>query len=146
MARLVVIGREIVGHKKDAVAARAKLARLQAAYLDEAENLAKEVRATARAATARGASTKAAQGDIDFLDGVNLRLLGDMIDAFESAHDLDPSIPWLVPIATRRLLGKRTAGEGRTADGHAAVGAGRARGEPSAPEGTGATPENAAPK
>jgi hypothetical protein len=108
MKRLVVIGREILTHKKDPLALRAKLTRLTPSYLDGIDALADEVRSTGRAATGRAAAKKTSQGDIDFLDGVNLHLLSMIITAFEAAHDIDASIVRLVPIATRRALGKRT--------------------------------------
>ena len=44
------------------------------------------------------------QGALDAEDGANLLLLGHIVQVFEAAHDLDPTIPRLVPIATRRLL------------------------------------------
>lgn len=52
-----------------------------------------------------------AQGEIDFLDGVNLHLLSMVIAAFEAAHDVDGTIPRLTPIATRRALGKSRRGK-----------------------------------
>jgi len=100
--------REFLGHKKDSIATRAKLYRMteaRAVMLDEA---AKNVRETAIAADARSVA-KVRQLEIDFLDGVNLHVLGEVIHAFEGAHDMDASIPRLVPIATRRLLGKHGA-------------------------------------
>jgi hypothetical protein len=109
MKRLVVIGREILHHKKGPLALRAKAARLSSGYLDDIDALADEVKSTGRAATGRATSKKAAQGDVDFLDGVNLHLLSMIISAFEAAHDVDPSIPRLTPIATRRALGKSRA-------------------------------------
>lgn len=107
LTRLAKLGRELVGHKKDAIAERVKLARLQARHLDELDTLADDVKAAARAAAGRATAQKVSQGDVDYLDGVNLVLLGDIVSAFEAAHDLDGTIPRLVPISTRRLLGRR---------------------------------------
>lgn len=108
LSRLAKLGRELCGHKKGPLAARVKLARLSEKHLAAIDALAEEVKASARAAAGRATAQKTAQGDVDHLDGVNLALLGDIVSAFESAHDLDPTIPRLVPIATRRFLGKHT--------------------------------------
>jgi hypothetical protein len=35
-------------------------------------------------------------------------LLGHVIRAFDNAHDQDPTIPTLVPIATRRMFNRRS--------------------------------------
>ncbi|MFS8066898.1 MAG: hypothetical protein ACMG6S_11055 [Byssovorax sp.] len=97
--------REFLTHKKDTIATRAKLYRMteaRAVKLDEAALAAGE---TAAAAAARSVA-RVRQLEIDFLDGVNLHVLGEVIHAFEGAHDMDASIPRLVPIATRRLLAK----------------------------------------
>ena len=48
------------------------------------------------------------QAELDWLDGVNLQVLDEVVHAFEAAHDLDPSIPRLAPIATRWLSSKRS--------------------------------------
>jgi hypothetical protein len=108
LARLAKLGRELVGHKDDAIAKRVKLARLEKRHLDGLDALADEVKTRAHAAAGRVTAQKTAQGDLDYLDGVNLVLLGDIVSAFEAAHDLDGTIPRLLPISTRRLLGKRT--------------------------------------
>jgi hypothetical protein len=41
-------------------------------------------------------------------DGEAFHLLEAIIDAFEKAHDIDPTIPRLVPISMRRHFGKYT--------------------------------------
>lgn len=72
------------------------------------ETAAKRIREAASAANAKSV-TKVRQLEIDFMDGVNLHVLGELIHAFEAAHDMDASIPRLVPIATRRLLARHSA-------------------------------------
>lgn len=108
LRRLALFGRELLETKKKPVATRVKLARLDGGYLDRLEAAANAVRDTARSASARSGAARASQGEIDLLDGINLYLLGAILHAFEAAHDIDATIPKLVPIATRRLLGKRT--------------------------------------
>jgi len=107
LGRLAKLGRELVASSDPVVQAKVMLTRLDKAYFDQLDVLAADVLATARAAGVRASAAKASQGDIDLLDGINLTLLGMIINAFEGAHALDPTIPRLVPIATRRLLGKR---------------------------------------
>ena len=97
--------RELLTHKKDAIATRAKLYRMTEARAVKLDKAALAVRETAAAADARSVA-KVRQLEIDFLDGVNLHVLGEVIHAFEGAHDMNASIPRLVPIATRRLLAK----------------------------------------
>ena len=112
---LATLMRELLGHKKDALATRAKLFRMTEARAAALDKAALAVRETAKAADARSVA-KVRQLEIDLWDGVNLHLLGEVIHAFEGAHDMDASIPRLVPIATRRLLarhsGRRQAPEG----------------------------------
>jgi len=103
---LASVGHKLLQHKKDAVAKRAKLMRVDAAYLARIAAAAKQVHETAAAAAARGGGKAVTQGALDREDGVNAILLGHVIDVFEAAHDVDPTLPRLVPIATRRLFGK----------------------------------------
>jgi hypothetical protein len=42
-----------------------------------------------------------AQADVDYWDGINLALLGQLIDLFEAGHQTDPTVPRLVSIALR---------------------------------------------
>lgn len=97
---------ELVAHTGDAIAERAKLARVTAAFATSLRAQAAKVKETSDAAK-NPKLVQAADGDLNFLDGVNLHFLSDVIHVFEAAHDVDPTIPRLVPISTRRLLGKR---------------------------------------
>ncbi|MFS8067446.1 MAG: hypothetical protein ACMG6S_13880 [Byssovorax sp.] len=108
LTQLAAIGQRFLGHKKDAVATRAKLMRLDAAYVDALTAAAKAVRGTTLAASARSSGKKATQGSLDKKDGEAFHLLEAIIDAFEKAHDIDPTIPRLVPISMRRHFGKHT--------------------------------------
>jgi len=114
--------RELLTHKKDALAVRAKLYRMTEARAVKLDEAAQAVRETAKAADARSVA-RVRQLEIDFLDGVNLHVLGEVIHAFEGAHDMDASIPRLVPIATRRLLAKHGARKGAAADAEEPKGA-----------------------
>lgn len=100
--------REFLGHSNDKIAVRVALYGANEARALKLEEAAKRIRETASAADARSV-TKVRQLEIDFKDGVNLHVLGELIHAFEAAHDMDASIPRLVPIATRRMLARHTA-------------------------------------
>lgn len=88
-----------------ALMARLELANLDQGYADELEAAAQAVRTNAAAAQVR--SRPVTQGELDRQDGLNLELLGQIIRAFEHAHDRDPAIPRLVPIATRRMFNRK---------------------------------------
>lgn len=86
-------------------------ARLEAAALDEeyAQELVQAGQGLLAVATAaRLRPTETEQGDLDRLDGINLLLLGQIVRAFEHAHNLDPTIPRPTFIAARRAFNRRT--------------------------------------
>lgn len=130
--------RELLAQKKEDIAVRAKLYCMDEERAVKLDDAAEAIRKTAAAADARSV-LKVRQLEIDFLDGVNIHVLGEVINAFEGAHDMDASIPRLVPIAARRLLGKhsgRKASAGKAAGAEASEGAGAgAPGESSASAG-----------
>jgi hypothetical protein len=99
--------REFIGHTQDKIAARVALFGANEARALKLEEAATRIRDTSSAADTRSVS-KVRQLEIDFMDGVNLHVLGELIHAFEAAHDMDASIPRLVPIATRRMLARHT--------------------------------------
>ena len=136
MMRLVAIGQELLALPAGPIALRAKLARLTSDYLDSIKTLANKVQTTGRAATGRATARRVAQGDIDFLDGVNLHLLSLVIGAFEAAHDVDGTIPRLTPIATRRALGKNRRSKAEKGNGNAEEKGGAGKGS----EGEGGKP------
>jgi hypothetical protein len=86
--------------------ARLEIAGLDVGYADELEASAKALRVASAKAGARGTAAKITQGALDRQDGVAFILLRQIVRAFESAHDRNPTIPRLVPIATRRLFSR----------------------------------------
>ena len=107
LTQLAGIGKRFLGHKKDALAKRAKLMQLDETYVN-AMTAAAAIRATKLDASGRSSGKKATQGSLDKKDGEAFYLLEAIIDAFEKAHDIDPTIPRLVPISMRRHFGKHT--------------------------------------
>jgi hypothetical protein len=111
------------------LAQRLALASLDEAFAVELEHAAEAVRGSEAKARRRSAVAKVTQAQLDRQDGINMVLLGQVIRAFEHAHDRDPTIPRLVPIATRRLFSHRAGGSAvieaspspTTGDGSASV-------------------------
>ena len=104
---LAAVLRSWLKNKKDAgLAGRLELGALDADYAEELEAAAKTVRTTAAQAGRLRGGTKASQAALDREDGINVLFLGQIIRAFDGAHTLDPTIPKLVPIATRRLFNR----------------------------------------
>ncbi len=104
---------EFLDHDGDPLSTRVRLARLTRDYVQRLVTAARDVRESAAAVRAspkykRPSDERRRQAELDWLDGVNLHVLGEVVHAFEAAHDLDPSIPRLAPIATRRLLSRRS--------------------------------------
>lgn len=102
--KLAAVGTRVLAEKKGPLAQRAKLFRLDAAYVEELAAAGDRLAAAAEGSRARSGAKRVTQSALDLEDGKNLRLLSHLIDAFEAAHDIDPTIPRLVPIATRGLL------------------------------------------
>ena len=106
LTQLASIGKRFLGHKKDLVATRAKVMRLDEPYLTRMTDAAAAIRATKLDASGRSAGKKVTQGSLDKKDGEAYFLVEAIISAFEKAHDIDPTIPRLVPISMRRHFGK----------------------------------------
>lgn len=102
--RLAALGGKWLSAKKGPAAERARLMRLDQAYVDELTAAATRLKKAADKSTARSGGKAVTQGALDAEDGANLMLLGHVVEVFEAAHDVDPTIPRLAPIATRRLL------------------------------------------
>ncbi|APR82467.1 Hypothetical protein A7982_07816 [Minicystis rosea] len=106
LSGLASVAHALLAPKKGPIHTRAKLMRFDADYVASIEDAAARVGKTAAQAGAKSGGTAVTQGALDREDGVNARILGHVIEVFEAAHDIDPTIPRLVPIATRRLFGR----------------------------------------
>jgi len=103
LAQLAATGDAMLADKKSSLHARATLHALTTSYLDTLRAGANDASSATAAHVGRRRPTS--QGALDLEDGINLHVLGAIIDAFDAAHDLDATIPRLVPISTRNLLG-----------------------------------------
>ena len=109
---LVALGKKYLGIPAGPIKTRAKLLRLDGDYIGKLETAAATLSAAALAASARPAGEKVTQGSLDRADGVNLLLLTQIVRAFENAHEQEPTIPRLVPIAARRMFERGTKKKG----------------------------------
>ena len=101
MEALVGLGRKWLGGDDAKLVKRLELGGVDEIYLARVAKQAASVRKTAGDASNRSHGAKVTQGQLDRADGLNLFLLGQVIRAFDCARAIDPTIPRLVPIATR---------------------------------------------
>lgn len=103
LERIAAFATELFARGDEALSTRLALAGLTPAYFATLTAAGVKVRDTARLADVKRSAKKLSQAEIDHLDGLNLELLGHIMAAFEAAHGLDPAVPLLAPIATRRM-------------------------------------------
>jgi hypothetical protein len=118
---LVKVGRRMLKNPSPALKARLNKSRLTLARLTEIETLAEQVRSTsddAYAVVSRGAVS---QAEVDYWDGINLHLLGHFIDVFEAGHELDATIPRLLPISLRNYFRRPRRAAAPAGDGEKPV-------------------------
>jgi hypothetical protein len=95
----------ILASKGNGIAKRAALHGLDAAFAERLRAVADDVRAVAQSHVGR-TRRPATQGALDLEDGINLHLLDTIVRAFASAHEIDGTIPRLIAVATRNLIGR----------------------------------------
>ncbi len=88
---------------------RLVLGNLTSDLVDELTTAGEAVRSTTEGARRRPTGGKVTHGELDRADGINMLLLAQIIRAFDGAHALDPTIPRLRPVATRRLFNRTTS-------------------------------------
>ena len=101
---LVKLGRELLHDKASLAGQQLAEGGLTTAELDETKALAARVKSSG--ATATGARTQGpvSPADLNLQDGICLAYLERMMKIWNSAHERDPSIPQLLPIATRAIF------------------------------------------
>ncbi|WP_437586876.1 hypothetical protein [Sorangium sp. So ce1000] len=100
----------------EALTGRLELASLDESYAKELEDAARDLRVAVADATNRPVDAKVTQGALDRADGINILIMGQIIRAFDGAHGIDPTIPRLVPISTRRLFNRNTKKKAEAAE------------------------------
>jgi hypothetical protein len=101
---LVKLGRDLVLDKASPIGQQLAEGGLTQAELDELEALAKRVQSSGAAAGGARTTGPISQAAIDLQDGVCLEYLERTMKIWNGAHERDPSIPQLLPIATRALF------------------------------------------
>lgn len=104
---LAEIGRLVLADTSPGAVQRRRGSRITAAFLAGSEALAADVEASGREAGAVPARLPVSQTDLDLWDGRNLLFMGKLIDAFESGHAAEPSVPRLIPNSLRSWFGRR---------------------------------------
>jgi hypothetical protein len=108
LEQLASLLRQWLKSKDETLTGRIELANLDDAYAKELDTAAKKLRGAAAQAASRPAAQKVTQGALDRADGINILVMGQILRAFDGAHGIDPTIPRLVPISTRRLFNRST--------------------------------------
>jgi hypothetical protein len=96
---------DILTSKGSVIAKRAALHGLDAAFAERLRAASADVRAVVQSHVGRTRHPPN-QGALDLEDGINLHLLDTIVRAFASAHDIDSTIPRLITVATRNLIGR----------------------------------------
>lgn len=101
---LVALARELMADKASAAGQRLILGGVDAAYLGTITTLATQAADSGTRITGPKKSTPVSQGELDVQDGLCLALMDQLLLLFEAAHAINPKIPALLPIATRRYF------------------------------------------
>jgi hypothetical protein len=101
---LVKLGRDLVLDKASPAGQQLTEGGLSKAELDELEALATRVQSSGEAAGGARTQGPISQAAIDLQDGICLEYLERTMKIWNGAHERDPSIPQLFPIATRSLF------------------------------------------
>ena len=101
---LVKLGRELLLDKASQAGQQLADGGLTADELEKAKALGAKVKSSGAVATGARMQGPVSQADLDLQDGVCLAYLERMMKIWNGAHDRDPSIPQLLPIATRALF------------------------------------------
>lgn len=101
---LVKFARALLHDKSSRVGARLSDGGLTDTQLDAVAALAAKVESTGAVATGARKQGPVSQAELDFQDGVCLAYLEKIMKVWNGAHEHDPAIPQLLPIATRPIF------------------------------------------
>lgn len=102
LRRLADLASSVLARKESRAARRLTTGGVRDEYLRRVRAIANELEtAGARTSSAR-IRTDVSQSTLDRLDGECLELMEDLRDLFDAAHAIDPTVPRLIPIATKR--------------------------------------------
>ena len=98
---LADLGDELLGSEDAGQRERQKDSGLTTELLAEVRSLAAEIALLGTAGLAARELSAVSQAEVDLWDGLNLTLLQRIMNLVNAAHDLEPSIPRLVPLSLR---------------------------------------------
>lgn len=101
---LVKVGRALLADSAPEMVARRQGTRLDEAYFQAVESLARDHDQAFQAAKALASKPAVTQGELDYWDGINLWFLDTLVAMFDAGHQADPTIPALQLISLRALL------------------------------------------
>lgn len=104
LGALVKLAKEILGRPNSKAAKQLVDGGLDADQIAAFEATALKVEATGKEASGARTKGQVTQADLDLQDGICLALMDRMMKVVNRAHERDPSIPRLTPIATRRMF------------------------------------------
>ncbi len=104
LGALVRLAQDILQEPQSRVALQLVDGGVTAQELAAIESLAARVKSTSEQASGARMQGTVSQADLDYQDGVCLAYMDRLMKIFNRAHERDPSIPQLVPIAARRML------------------------------------------
>jgi len=101
---LVKLGRDLLHDKASLAGQQLAEGGLTAAELDELKALAARVKSSGANATGARVQGAVTPADLNLQDGICLAYLERMMKIWNGAHERDPAIPQLLPIATRAIF------------------------------------------
>lgn len=104
MVALAALGRAVLADPDPAVSVRARLLGLDESYAASLEALGLDVQQREAELKGLTASDPAEDPGLSTEAGVTLHLMMIVVEAFESAHEVEASIPLLRPVHTHRLV------------------------------------------
>jgi HPt (histidine-containing phosphotransfer) domain-containing protein len=106
LLKLVKVANGVRAKKSSQLAAQLEDGGMTAELLADVEALAARVKESGAAITGARKAGPVTQAELDHQDGVCLTFYERLMKIFNAAHAVDPKIPQIVPIATRRLFRK----------------------------------------
>ncbi|MDI1449371.1 hypothetical protein [Polyangium sp. 6x1] len=104
LTSLVKVAKDIRQNPMSKAAKQLEDGGLDATQIMTFEDTAAKVKSTGELASGARTKGQITQADLDLQDGMCLSLMDRVMKVFNRAHERDPSIPRLTPIATRRMF------------------------------------------
>ena len=110
LTALCALGRRYLTDRDPKVRARVQDAALDSAFLDEIAAHAGRLAGLVAEGAAPRESVQVDRAEVSLWDGINLVFIERLLDLFDAAHRIEPTVPRLSPLALRGWFGKRAGG------------------------------------